>query len=196
MPRIAQYKDCFDEVIQISISDLRRLGYLKQSGVKAGLIVWTDLGRQGGELTHRLDDSRELSIEIVVDLPNGIMQLDYKMHNRPIRCSFAIESVQSNLGTGLVYYFVCPNTKRLCRKLYLMGSVFRSRFACPSTLYSSQIITKSFHHLFALIEMIQANRRTREFVSKPYAKPFYKGKPTRRFKSLLDREKRARERTS
>lgn len=36
---------------------------------------------------------------------------------------------QSNLGVGDVYFFICPSTKRKCRKLYFVDCRFVSRFA-------------------------------------------------------------------
>ena len=44
----------------------------------------------------------------------------------------------SNLGQGYVWYFVCPCTRRKCRKLFLDGNIIASRYAF-NHVYSVQI---------------------------------------------------------
>lgn len=174
-----------DEMIQISTGDLRQIGYLKRDRVKSGNIIWTDTSDRGQAGSWWSGDTREISIEIVIDVPRGVMLLNYETLGTKISDKFELESVPSNLGVGHVYYFVCPMTSRRCRKLYLMGQHFLSRYACLSAIYSCQSLSKSVRPYRSSAEALSEKHRLQELLSKPYAKALYRRKPTRRFARLL-----------
>ena len=81
----------------------------------------------------------------------------------------------SNLGLGTCYYFVCPYTGRICRKLYTDGKVLISRYGFRHT-YSSRNYSHRWRSDKRALDFIllmgqehnQAGKRER-----------YRGKPTR-----------------
>ncbi|RCU44702.1 hypothetical protein DQ356_00270 [Chryseobacterium lacus] len=87
----------------------------------------------------------------------------------------------SNLGIGLIWFFVCPFTGKVCRKVHLINGRFRHRSALPRLMYQNQIEAKKWREW----NRIFANDFTiyTELYSK-YFKRYYKGKMTKRFARL------------
>ena len=133
---------------------------------------------------------------MTVDMIKKFVKLDYKINGESINYRIELVSVPSNLGKGSVFYFVCPVTRRRCRKLYLIGKYFLSRFAFPSALYTKQTQAKSWRHLSRAFDVLNLRDERIDFIAKRYAKTWYKGKPTKRFQRILDREERACDRFS
>ena len=55
-----------------------------------------------------------------------------------------LTSIPSNLGKGVVWYFICPFTWKRCRKLYLLDERFMHRSALPSEMYECQTQSKKW----------------------------------------------------
>ena len=155
---------------RIKISDLKRLKYLEKDSVKYGLLQW----------------GKENSIFVVVDTVKCGMHLrytyqqHYKMNYTVILCQRP-----ANLGFGVVWYFRCPKTNSLCRKLYFYNGYFVSRKAIPNSLYRQQTETKRIRY-FSVIGAILRDRC--EF--KKYTKLFYREKPTPQLKKYERWEQR------
>ncbi|MDR3236526.1 MAG: hypothetical protein LBT48_07385 [Prevotellaceae bacterium] len=147
---------------RIKISDLKRLKYLEQNSVKYGLLQW-------GE---------ENSISVIVDTVKCEMRLQYTYQQRhEINYTVALCRRPANLGFGVVWYFCCPKTNRLCRKLYLYNGCFVCRHAIPGAMYRQQTESKKIRY-FSVIGAILQDRC--EF--KKYAKLYYNDKPTPQLK--------------
>lgn len=79
--------------------------------------------------------------------------------------SYRVELLRepSNLGRGEVVYFLCPFTKRKCRKLYTDGKVIASRWSFPHT-YSQRNDSHKVRDLKAILKATEPpegkNRRT------------------------------------
>ncbi len=175
MSRTPKFPDCFDEVIRLNIGSLRRFGYLKANRLKEGSIEWTR------------GETQKESIRISVDMIEGWVQLDYKIYGKQMNYRVSLVSVPSNLGFGRLWYFICPETGNRCRKLYLIGERFLSRYAYPSTMYSKQIEAKGWRELRGAMEAADACKK---FLKTPYARPFYNGQITSRYQRLLNRRDR------
>jgi len=69
------------------------------------------------------------SISIAVDTfsESPCLELDYKLDGKPINYKVDLVNVPSNIGKGVVWFFVCPMTGKKCRKLYLVDTYFTSR---------------------------------------------------------------------
>ena len=174
MPKTPTFPTCFDEVKQISIVDLKRLGYLKPGKIiYNGGIRWTCRGESTG------------SIGIDVDAVERYARLHYNVNGKSIDYRVELETLPSNLGKGVVWYFICPATGKRCRKLYGIGDYFYSRFAYPDAMYDKQTSSKKWRDFQIVYEVLDMRR---DFLKRPYAKPFYNGKPTKRFQRILDRE--------
>lgn len=179
MARIPTFPLCLDDVKQVSITSLRQWGYLKSRFGESGVISWSRGDQQTG------------SISVYVSIPDEYMKFDYSFNGKPLSYRVQLQSLPSNLGKGCVWYFICPETSRRCRKLYQIGEKFLSRFAYPDSMYRKQVESKRWRDLSLAISALRDSERKNEFLRKRYSKPFYKDKPTRKYQAMLDREQRA-----
>lgn len=176
MPRLPTFPDCIDEVEQISIADLKRFGLLRPKGLEMQKEV-VSTGYY-----------REMRMRISVNLISKLVMLEFAVGDNKSTQLIRLESRPSNLGKGQVWYFVCPVSNRLCRKLYMLEDQFLSRFAYPGVMYSSQIEKKTFRGLRSALELAEKRKQAIETLKRKYAKPFYRGKPTTSFRRLLGRQ--------
>lgn len=107
-------KQTTDNVISIGIKD----AFLYENGAQ---LKWAD----GQTVNIKVNKS-----------PAGIYATLFNVTTNVIQ-SVRIEAVQSNLGKGQLYYFVCSNTAVKCKRLYLIDgqSKFKSRAALGRSLY-------------------------------------------------------------
>ncbi|MEO8650146.1 MAG: hypothetical protein ABI539_13355 [Acidobacteriota bacterium] len=182
MPKISTYPDCFDETKTITIACLKRLGYLKSGVIVRGASLhWTRGGRPNGW------------INLDVDAVNGSMELRYNVKQpsdtsaRSIEYCVKLESRISNLGKGLVWYFICPATGMRCRTLYGIGDYFLSRAAYPTAMYSGQTESKRYRNFSKAFVCLDLRR---DFLNKRHARTTYKGRLTKRYRRILEKEGR------
>ena len=145
MPRYPTYPTLFDECKTISILDLKRWDYLKPNQFKSGVLTWSMHGNKTG------------SIAIATNTKARYLELDY-LHNKTTSINYRVHlvTIPSNLGKGVVWYFVCPRTGKRCRKLYLANTYFYHRSAFRGCFYEKQTqshytrnLGKQFERLFA-----------------------------------------------
>jgi hypothetical protein len=174
MPKFPTYPDCFDECKQITITDLRRLGFLGPGAVASGSYRWTRGGKPSG------------SVSITTNMLEKFVQLDYCFNDGdPISYRIRLESLPKHFG-GCEFYFICPATGKRCRTLYGIGKHFLSRSAYPSAMYNSQTQSKRWRALGAILGTRDENNR----LYRKHAKKYYAGKPTKWFTRWLARTER------
>lgn len=171
----------YDECLAISISDLKRLGYLHSGQWKTGSINWN----RNGE--------RIASISISVDMAatSGNVVFDYKSNGKPVKYTVELVTALSNLNNGWVWFFVCPRTGKRCRKLHLVDTYFFHRSAWRGCFYEKQVQSKSWRELEN--SMLGRSFKAEKIFETIYKKNFkrrYKGKLTKRFLNLLKQMKR------
>jgi hypothetical protein len=93
----------------------------------------------------------------------------------------------SNLGKGTVWYFQCPKTGRLCRKLYCFQDSFLHRLAYPTARYECQTYSSSVRYLKQQFDKQAAHDELESIVHWPYAKSHYRCVPTKRITYLKSR---------
>ena len=175
MPKFPTFPDCFDEVKQVSMAGLKRLGYLRPNAIVRGSYRWTRRGKPSGW------------IDVTVNLPERFMQLDYRVNGGElISYRVRLECLPAHFG-GFNWYFICPATGKRCRNLYGIGLYFLSRFAYPSAMYSSQTESK---HTREMLRAFRCLDLQSDFLSKRHARTTYKGKLTKRYRRVLNREER------
>jgi hypothetical protein len=151
-----------EECRLLKISDLKRLKYLEKDVIRYGLLQW---GEEG-------------SVSVIVNTINHEMRLRYTWRQlHEMDYTVALCCRPANLGVGVVWYFRCPKTNRLCRNLYFYDGYFVSRRAIPGILYHKQTESKKYREM-GIIYGAVLNDECR--YPKKYAKLHYKGKPTRR----------------
>lgn len=155
-----------DEYITLSVSDLRRLGYIKRHEIKGGRVTW----KRGDTITAQ--------IYVTIDTRAVPMcYLSYRYGGTPVQETIRLMFKHSNLnpeGDHGYYYFVCPVSGVCCRKLYNVNGRFVGRAAFKS-LYPQQALSRkqrNEYKLFGLwvkLDELQQSRRRKDF---------YRGKPT------------------
>ncbi len=118
-------------------------------------------------------------------LPNeNFVELNYLCNDTPVQYTVQLISCPSNLGKGVVWYFLCPITGKRCRKLYLIDTHFYNRSAFSRCFYDCQIQSKRYRELD---KTLGAYYRVDELYQQLYKKHFkkqYAGKPTKRYLKL------------
>lgn len=158
-----------NDYLSISVTDCKRLGYFRPNAKTSGEINFT----RGG--------SRIASIGFATDTtkPVPVALFSYTYNGTPVDYFLTLRFTPSHLNNGTGYYlFVCPVTGRSCRKLYLIGGRFVSRFALVKPVYESQ--TKSRREKKGgIFRLLADNVALDNLTAQPYRKPTYRGQLTR-----------------
>jgi hypothetical protein len=174
MPKPHTFPTIYDDLKTVSISFLTKHGYLKPNQWRNGTITWSRNGNKTGSI----------SIGIYTKPENSYLELDYKCNEAPINYRVQLISAPSNLGKGVVWYFVCPRTGKRCRKLYLADTYFYHRSAFKGCMYEKQTQSKKSRYLD---KTLGAYFRTDQLFEQLYKKHFkkqYAGKPTKKYLKL------------
>ena len=171
MPKPHTLLTLFDEMKTVSISFLTKHGYLKLNHWQSGTITWSRNGNKTG------------SISIAVSTLPGkpFLELDYRYNEAPINYKVKLVSAPSNLGKGVVWYFVCPHTGKRCRKLYLNSGYFYHREAFTGCMYEKQTQSKYARLLVRKFGVVFRVDELYSQLHKKHFKKFYAGKPTKRY---------------
>jgi len=181
MPKFPTFPYIFDEEKCISISDLRKLKYLKQNTWVSGTINWSRAGQNTGSI----------GVSVIMCKNKTEMQLNYNCNNNSYNYAVRLIALPSNLGKGKVWYFLCPFTGKRCRKLHLISERFMHRSALPSGMYSKQTHSKKWREMEKVYgNYFDNNEHYKELYSKHFKK-FYNGKPTKRYLKLLQQIEKA-----
>lgn len=181
MPYRKQGIETTEGSLRISLSYLFKRGYLIRGAEISSALSWSDnwgnnTGTVGIKTCFKDSEKWIRLVYTVTDNRTGEkINRDYKVY---------ITSIDSNLGKGKVYYFVCPVSGSRCRILYrAYGShYFRCRTAYRYRLYYyAQSISKysyATERFFKLEKDIEKLNKTR-------LKTTYRGKETRTYKRLM-----------
>ena len=177
MPRCSSFPTLFDECKTVTVGFLKKYGYLQGNQFKSGLMQWSRNGDKTGSISFK--------VNLITRLP--YLELDYRCNDIPIKYQVRLVSLQSNLGKGLVWYFICPRTGRRCRKLYLVDRHFYHRSAFKGCFYEKQTYSHNNRDLYKSFESIFGTEKLYEQL---YGKNFrrtYKGKKTVRYRKLIEK---------
>ena len=183
MPKFPTFPTLYDECKQISISSLNRWGYLKQGQWKTGKITWSR-----GEGVYK-EIRGEIGITINTFSESPFLELNYKYNGDPINYQVPLVSMPSNLGKGLVWFFICPSTGKRCRKLYLVNTYFYHRSAFRGCMYDKQTQSHKNRNLFKHYEIVFGVDIAFDQIYSKHFKKYYNGKPTKRYLKLLKKTK-------
>jgi len=175
MPKARTFPTLYDELKKVSISFLSKYGYLKLNHRQRGIITWSRNGEKTGSV----------SITVNTNSNSPYLELDYKYNEIPINYSVPLVFSPSNIGKGVVWYFICPRTGRRCRKLYLADNYFFHRLAFKGCLYEKQTYSKPNRKLDRQFSKLFAPDNAYEKIYSKHFKKQYNGKPTKRYLKLL-----------
>lgn len=181
MPKPHTFPYLFDEEKNISVTNFRKWGYLKQNSRKTGIITWS---RNGIETSS-------LSVEVLMNESSSSLSLKYKCNDKSYNYLIPLVWLPSNLGKGFIWYFLCPFTKKRCLKLHLINERFMHRSVLPSGMYASQTHSKKWRLMEKVYGCYFDVERNYEQLYSKHFKTHYKGKPTKRYLKLKERIDRA-----
>ena len=181
MPKPHTFPTLYNEALQISISKLKEWEYLNPEQIKSGTLTWSRNGNKTGSISIKINTRSE----------QPYIELDYKYRDKPRNYKVRLVSMPSNLGKGLIWYFLCPHTKKRCRKLYSIGGYFLHREAFDGCMYESQIRSKSYRDFdrkfggcFILDDLYSQ-------LSQKHFKKTYAGKPTKKYLRIIEQIQKA-----
>lgn len=181
MPKPYTNPKLYNEALQISISKLKEWEYLNPEQIKSGTLTWSRNGNQTGSISIKVNTQSE----------QPYIELDYKYRDEPRNYKVNLVSMPSNLGKGLIWYFLCPDTNKRCRKLYSIGGYFLHREAFKNCMYETQTQSKKYRQLE---KTLGAYFKTDELYSQLYQKHFkktYAGKPTKKYLRIMEQIQKA-----
>lgn len=181
MPRISTFPTLYDDLKTVSISFLTKYGYLKPNQWQSGTINWSRNGIKTGSISIRVNTEPEYPY----------IELDYKCNEAPINYRVQLVSAPSNLGKGVVWYFICPFSSTRCRKLYLANNCFYHRSAIGGGMYEKQTRTKLYRDLEKKLGIYFQTEHLFEQLYKKHFKKQYAGKPTKKYLKITQQIQRA-----
>lgn len=175
MPKLHTFPTLFDEVKSVSITNLRKWGYLKPNRWRSSTITWSRNGQ-----VHS-----SIGIEVNTKAEEPYIVLKYNYGDKPVKYTIQLVSVPSNIGKGEVWYFLCPYIKKRCRVLYSVGELFLHREACKGYMYEKQTYSPNNRIKVRMWEkLFNSDKLYKELHSKHFRKT-YAGKPTKRYLKLM-----------
>jgi hypothetical protein len=181
MPKPYTFPTLLDEVKTVSISFLTKHGYLKPNQLKVGSVHWSRNGENLGSISIRSCTYSE----------SPYLEFDYKCNQQPIKYRVQLVSAPSNLGKGVVWYFVCPKTNKRCRKLYLADTYFYHRSAFNGCMYEKQTQSKKSRYLDKTLGEYFRTDQLFEQLYKKHFKKTYAGKPTKKYLRIMEQIQKA-----
>lgn len=175
MPKFPTFPILYDEVLQLHISKLKQWGYLEPGQIKRGTVTWSSNGKPTGNISIMANTEDERPY-VLLNFKYGEDPRNYKIH---------LVSIPANLGKGKIWYFLCPETHKRCRKLYSVGGYFLHRTAFKGCMYQSQTQSKKWREMEKIYgAYFDSDKIYRELHKKNFKK-YYAGKPTKKYLRLL-----------
>jgi hypothetical protein len=175
MPKASTFPIIFDKLNQLSITFLSISGYLKPNVLQEGTVSWKWNGHENARITIQSNTKAE----------KPYIELTYRCNEAPINYKVQLVSVPSNLGKGLIWYFICPHTGIRCRKLHFAHSYFLHRSAFTGSLYEKQVWSRKDWALDKTMGAFLRSDNVREQLYRKHFKQSYRGKPTKKLLKLL-----------
>ena len=181
MPKPHTFPTLYNEALQIHISKLKGWGYLNPEQIKSGTLNWSRNGNPTGSISIKVNTHSE----------QPYIELDYKYRDEPRNYKVYLTSTPSNLNRGEIWYFICPQTNKRCRKLYSIGGYFLHREAFNGCMYETQTQSKKYRQLD---KTLGAYFKSDNLYSELYKKNFkktYAGKPTKKYLRIMEQIQKA-----
>ncbi len=181
MPKPYTFPTLYNEALQIDISKLKGWGYFKPKQIKSGTVNWSRNGNPTGSISIKVNTKSE----------QPYIELDYKYRDEPRNYKVYLTSTPSNLNKGEIWYFICPQTKKRCRKLYSIGGYFLHREAFNGCMYETQTQSKKYRQLDKTLgAYFEIDNLYSELYKKNFKKT-YAGKPTKRYLRIIEQIQKA-----
>jgi len=170
MPKPHTFPTLYNEALQVSISNLKEWEYLRPEQFKSGKLTWSRNGNITGSISIAVNTFSE----------QPYIELNYKYMDEPRNYKVRLVSIPSNFGKGLIWYFLCPQTKKHCRILYSIDGYFLHREAFKGCMYESQTRSKKYRQFVKTFGALFLADQLFEQLHEKHFKTTYAGKPTKR----------------
>lgn len=164
-----------ENMICLDIKKFKEWNLLKYGLCKKGIITWSVNDEVTSRLAYTIDFC-EL---------NPYIELYYKANGKSFNYRIYFDCIKSNLGKGIVWYFLCPHSGKKSRKLFLYSGRFINR-NCTHAIYDTQTKSKSYRRMEQTFGAYFDVDNYYEEIHSKHFKKFYNGKPTKRYKRLLE----------
>lgn len=165
MGRQSSWPILINELKSLSISDLKKYGYLK-TGHRSGNFKWKYKGRK--------NDSIHVNVVLDERKGAGILDIIYWLADgQEIRIPVSLTAIPTNLKNGQRWYFICAYTGKRCSKLHYYNGYFLHRSGIAGSMYGTQTESKNNRLIRCLLDACFA-----QFEPEYYR--CYKGKPTKK----------------
>lgn len=181
MAKFPTFPNLYNQALQIQISKLKEWGYIKPQQIKSGTIDWSKNGKLLGSI----------SIKANTLIKNPYIELEYKYKSEPRNYKVFLTSITSNLKKGKIWYFICPQTKKLCRNLYSIEGYFLHREAFKNSMYEAQTLSKKDRLFFELLNFSFFSEDLYIELHKKNFKKMYAGKPTKKYLRIMNQIQKA-----
>lgn len=178
MAKIPTFPDLIEDQFFINMAQFKEYGVLIPYTKSSGIYNHVENGALRGSLDFFL------SIGM-----NSYSTFSGLFRGKPFEKTIEIKVCESNLSKKIptkepkaIYFFICPVTRKRCRKLYVIGGKFGSAKAFDSLYYRQQTYSKNqvcYEALFGAIEKLK--KLQEEKYSFAY-RWHYNGKHTRIYK--------------
>lgn len=124
-------------------------------------------------------DNSLVRYRLTYELTREVLILEYRINGKAKEQYIDLSFEPSNLGVGEVWYFICPQTEKRCRKLVLWNGKFIHQSCIQNLYYKQQTESNTERVSF---KWIRKHRKYLELVKKQeqkYYKPMYAGYDTR-----------------
>lgn len=176
MPKPYTCPTLFDNSLQMNVSKLKQWGYLNPNQITNNATLnWSRNNESIGSISINLNTLSE----------QPFIELEYDYKDEPRNYKVKLVSTPSNLGKGVIWYFLCPKTNKRCRKLYSIGGYFFHREAFTGCMYDSQIQSKYYRGLDKVLGAYFRSDNLYEELYKKHFKKYYAGKPTKRYLRIM-----------
>jgi hypothetical protein len=177
MGRQTSFPTILDSCKKIRIKKLKEWGFLVPDQNASSSINWSI----DGEITG------SISISVWMNMNAPSIRLNYVADGVKINYVVWMVSKPSNLGKGVIWYFRCPRTNKLCRNLYLVNGYFLHRQAFKGCYYEKQTFSSNGRFYDKFFREDNEAGEAYDIIHNKYFKKTYKGKPTRRYLKLSKR---------
>ncbi len=181
MPKPHTFPTLYNEVLQVSITKLKEWEYLNPEQIKSGTLTWSRNENKIGSI----------SIRVNTRIEKPYIELNYKYSDEPRNYKVRLVSIPSNLGKGHIWYFLCPQTNKCCRKLYSIGGYFLHREAFNGCMYETQTQSKKYRQLDKTFGAYFRKDDLYSQLHQKYFKKTYAGKPTKKYLRIMEQIKKA-----
>ena len=175
MGRISRFPILYDSVEQISITALKELGFLLKKTKKYGQLIWK----------KNNEEQAWINITVNTNCEEPFILLEYNYNQKPIKYKVMLLSYPSNLGKGKIWYFLCPYTKKKCRKLYLIDGYFLHREAFDGCMYECQTQSKMFRNFVNTYGNEHLIKELFDQLNQKHFKKTYAGRPTKKYLKII-----------